>query len=644
MSKIGILASIGNKILSGGRRTTAVNTREVLTDIVNESYNINDSAASTLTGSEKIPMYQGSASVFETLDAVAIYISALSTGTGIVKQTAAQWALDTTVYGTKKVLVTSDVFYTGTDQPRFKFANGADTWSNLDYIPEGPTNIWNLDGNIVGAEKFIGTIDNFDLPFRANNIEGMRLTKTGQLGIGTVAPNVSSLLDIASTTKGVLLPRMTTAERNLIGTPATSLLIYNTSTSLFNYYDGATWQSLDSTVTSEWLLNGNVLGNDTTWIGSSDNFDFSFRTNNIERIRVNKDGFVGIGITAPTTLGGRFQVDQSSYDEVARFRGFFGGSFDAFTIDKNGNTISGAYSSVASGFSLGASALLANTVNSPDTWVWEIAGAEYQKILGVSTFSNLACDFKFTDQFGSPLLQLYNQNTGIGLAAPTARLHAKGTTDDLSTYVAKFDSLSINPLLYIRNDGAISIGTASADGRLNILGSDNLNATRLVKITGLGGLSGLYLQNDGVFNIYTGGVFAIGTDIGSNFISNNYSYFNEAVNFGSGMVAASKVFQVKSDWRVGIGGNDAGSKVYIDGTGFTNALSVVGNFHITEEISQILGKYNFMAASNSSDTIGDVRFYSTYAASISTFFIEKCTVANATKGAGTWVAINSFAL
>ena len=54
----------------------------------------------------------------------------------IVVQTAAQWAADTTVYSNKRMLVTSDVFYTGLDQPRFKFANGVDTWANLDYVPE----------------------------------------------------------------------------------------------------------------------------------------------------------------------------------------------------------------------------------------------------------------------------------------------------------------------------------------------------------------------------------------------------------------------------------------------------------------------------------------------------------------------------
>lgn len=66
----------------------------------------------------------------------------------IVIQTAAQWAADTDVYSEKRILVTSDVYYTGTDQRKFKLANGVDTWSNLDYMPLGGSTTW---GGITGT-------------------------------------------------------------------------------------------------------------------------------------------------------------------------------------------------------------------------------------------------------------------------------------------------------------------------------------------------------------------------------------------------------------------------------------------------------------------------------------------------------------
>jgi len=58
-----------------------------------------------------------------------------------------------------------------------------------------------------------------------------------QVGIGTTTPNASSALDISSTTQGLLTPRMTTAQRLLITTPANSLLVYDTDLKSFYYYD-----------------------------------------------------------------------------------------------------------------------------------------------------------------------------------------------------------------------------------------------------------------------------------------------------------------------------------------------------------------------------------------------------------------------
>ena len=52
---------------------------------------------------------------------------------------------------------------------------------------------------------------------------------TGSAGIGTTTPNASSLLEIKSTTQGMLIPRMTIAQRNAIASPATGLLIYQTN-------------------------------------------------------------------------------------------------------------------------------------------------------------------------------------------------------------------------------------------------------------------------------------------------------------------------------------------------------------------------------------------------------------------------------
>jgi len=58
-----------------------------------------------------------------------------------------------------------------------------------------------------------------------------------QIGIGTVTPHASSVLDITSTTQGMLVPRMTTLERNAIANPAESLMVFDTTDKSFYYYN-----------------------------------------------------------------------------------------------------------------------------------------------------------------------------------------------------------------------------------------------------------------------------------------------------------------------------------------------------------------------------------------------------------------------
>lgn len=61
---------------------------------------------------------------------------------------------------------------------------------------------------------------------------------------GTTIADSKSLLDIQSTTKGILLPRMTSAQRTAILTPPAGLMVYDTDLGTEVQYDGAAWRSL----------------------------------------------------------------------------------------------------------------------------------------------------------------------------------------------------------------------------------------------------------------------------------------------------------------------------------------------------------------------------------------------------------------
>lgn len=72
-----------------------------------------------------------------------------------------------------------------------------------------------------------------------SNAQGMAINTAG-----TAADN-SAMLDVSSTTKGILIPRMTITERNAISSPVAGLLIYQTnSTPGFYYYNGSTWTAV----------------------------------------------------------------------------------------------------------------------------------------------------------------------------------------------------------------------------------------------------------------------------------------------------------------------------------------------------------------------------------------------------------------
>src|SRR5689334_11340414 len=70
--------------------------------------------------------------------------------------------------------------------------------------------------------------------------------------------NPNAIVDIKSSTKGLLIPRMTTAQRMLI--PQTNgLLVYDTQTNSFWYSNGVNWQSMTATTSSDaWLTTGNT--------------------------------------------------------------------------------------------------------------------------------------------------------------------------------------------------------------------------------------------------------------------------------------------------------------------------------------------------------------------------------------------------
>lgn len=92
-------------------------------------------------------------------------------------------------------------------------------------------NIYNSDGTLTSNR--VVTQSNYDISFSGGNFSIDSTTfnvdeTQSSVGVGVSTPDASAILEVASTSKGMLFPRMTQTQRNNIATPATGLIVYQT--------------------------------------------------------------------------------------------------------------------------------------------------------------------------------------------------------------------------------------------------------------------------------------------------------------------------------------------------------------------------------------------------------------------------------
>lgn len=125
---------------------------------------------------------------------------------------------------------------------------------------------------------------------------------SAQVGIGTLNPHSSAILHLESTTRGLLIPRLTMDQRDAIASPVAGLMVFQTdNTPGFYYYNGTSWVAFSSD--NDWLINGSNISNAN-------------------------DGFVGIGTASPSVL---LHISWANNGEITAFDdGFEDGTIPPF--------------------------------------------------------------------------------------------------------------------------------------------------------------------------------------------------------------------------------------------------------------------------------------------------------------------------
>lgn len=319
------------------------------------------------------------------------------------------------------------------------------------------------------------------------------------VGLGTITPDASAILELSSTTQGFATPRMTTLQRNAIVAPTIGLLIYNTSSSFFNYWDGSTWIQMDTSTGGDvsgsgttnyatmWTDGANSVIGDGTWAFSGNDYypvttgsnigDATHRIGTIFMASVfdyanNLTFFNGTSTTMTLTTGGQLGIgitptipDSKLEVKVATDQRF---NFRNVSVPTLGNT------------------LVLQNINDLGTDVTNVVtlGLDWYHASRNNLFSNIA-----------------------NIIVPTAKVHIIGNNTFADLFALKVDNLGLSPLLYVRNDAKVSIGKVATLTTLDVLG-DTTNTLFKLNNANFAFADKLRIDNNGSF--YSGSINAFG--------------------------------------------------------------------------------------------------------------------------------------
>lgn len=281
------------------------------------------------------------------------------------------------------------------------------------------------------------------------------LLKGQNVGINTPTPAASSILDLTSNNRGLLIPRLTTASRTSISSPAFGLLVCDTTLNAFYFWDKTAWRPFLSDF-SGWKTTGNSGTNPAVnFLGTTDNQPLKLKVNNQPAGSIQTDGQTFIGLYAGMNTTGTNNtafgnsalkanttgIDNTASGSKALFlntTGSFNSAYGYYSLNSNTTGTSNAafgFSSLstnttgASNAAFGASTLDANTTGFGNTALGNSAlfantigydnTATGNNALGSNTtgFENVAVGAHALANNLPVSITTGNRNTGVGHSA-----------------------------------------------------------------------------------------------------------------------------------------------------------------------------------------------------------------------------------
>lgn len=379
------------------------------------------------------------------------------------------------------------------------------------------------NGNVV-----IGQSSPVDAGFRLDVSGTMRVQSTLKVGANT-SQAASAVLDIESTTQGVLLPRMTTTQRNAISGPATGLIVYDTTDNEFDYFNGTTWTPIRDT--NIYNSDGTLTSSRTVTMGNN---SLTFRTNAQSfRITNISDGTSTSIIGATMSIGPDLYIDQNQI--LSGRNGFrIGTSFpnQNFDLHASGSTRIRLFSSGNVG------------INTTTDWNFRLDVNGTFRTVGDAT---IATDIIISRGGGTRYIQSPNGSIGF--------LSSDGTG---YTLWSQHNNVGVQGSLTISHAGftaqnltSISLSTSSTQASATGFGYELLFNPRVNHVSTLvairGGDSNYGGNSTGAVPIYIfGGQNTTSGSFGDIYLQHDFTGDRGSVGVGTNSIVASAKFQVNS--------------------------------------------------------------------------------------------------